>query len=137
MYAGLLTFLGGTAVLLVAAVVQGMVGALPAMTWPPADRWWLYTGGLFGMAFVVAAALVVQRIGVLVLASAVVAGQLLGALALDAATGGLDIGWATIAAVLAVLAAVLLALDTTPASPKPLEEQLAGLSAVRSPYLPH
>lgn len=44
---------------------------------------WLYTGGLLGAIFIAGAALVVARIGVLVLSVAVVAGQLIGAMMID------------------------------------------------------
>ena len=44
---------------------------------------WLFTGGILGSLFIAGSALVVARIGVLVLGVSVVAGQLLGALLID------------------------------------------------------
>ncbi|MCW2502573.1 MAG: hypothetical protein JWO79_857 [Actinomycetia bacterium] len=49
--------------------------------------WWLYLGGLPGVIVIAVAAATVRRIGVLVLGLAGVAGQLTGALAIDAAGG--------------------------------------------------
>jgi transporter family-2 protein len=55
----------------------------------PAEPW-LYAAGLIGIAVIATAARVVGQVGVLVFSLASVAGQLLGALALDALTGGPD-----------------------------------------------
>lgn len=49
---------------------------------------WLYAAGLIGIGVIATAARVVGQVGVLVFSLASVAGQLLGALALDALTGG-------------------------------------------------
>jgi transporter family-2 protein len=58
----------------------------------PVDRLptqpWLYAAGLIGIGVIATAARVVGRIGVLVFSLASVAGQLVGALALDALTAG-------------------------------------------------
>lgn len=53
----------------------------------PAEAW-LYAAGLIGIGVIATAARVVGRIGVLVFSLASVAGQLVGALALDALTAG-------------------------------------------------
>jgi transporter family-2 protein len=53
----------------------------------PPSTWWLYTGGLLGIALISSAAVLVQVHGVLVLGLCTVAGQVLGALAIDATTG--------------------------------------------------
>jgi transporter family-2 protein len=55
----------------------------------PAEPW-LYAAGLIGIAVIATAARVVGQVGVLVFSLASVAGQLLGALALDALTSGPD-----------------------------------------------
>lgn len=49
----------------------------------PAGPWWLYTGGMVGVAFIATAAWVVQRLGVLLFVLLSVSGQLAGALVLD------------------------------------------------------
>lgn len=74
-------FAVGTVVLVVAFLVHlGITGppaALPA-------QWWLYTGGAIGCAFIAAAAVLVRVTGALVLSLAMIAGQLVCAVALDA-----------------------------------------------------
>ncbi|WP_338079789.1 DMT family transporter [Antrihabitans stalactiti] len=76
-----LNFAVGTVALVVVLcgvfLVRGLPSALP-------DELWLYTGGALGVAFIAAGALVVRWIGVLLLGLAAVAGQVIGAVALDA-----------------------------------------------------
>lgn len=75
-----LNFVTGTTVLGVALVVHGL-----AVGWPsslPTEPW-LYIGGAVGALFIAGSALVVRTTGVLVLGLSMVAGQLVGALALD------------------------------------------------------
>jgi bacterial/archaeal transporter family-2 protein len=67
--------------LLLAAVVDVAIKGLPAQ-WP--GEWWLYVGGLIGIFVISGSVLVVRTIGVLMLSLAMVAGQLLGAVLLDA-----------------------------------------------------
>jgi len=108
--ATLVNFAGGTAVLaagwLAAAPLRDGTAALPANPL-------LYLGGVFGVAFVAIAALVVRWIGVLMLGLAALNGQLLASLLLDAllpaSSGGLTVG--TVAgAVLAMVAIVVASL---------------------------
>ena len=77
--AAFVSFAGGTLVLAltVAATGQGY-----GRHWPSA--WWLYTGGVAGAIYIVLAAAVVHRLGVLTVSLATVAGQLLAAVCLDA-----------------------------------------------------
>jgi transporter family-2 protein len=71
-----------TVVVLAQLAVRGApVDRLPAQPW-------LYAAGLIGIGVIATAARVVGRIGVLVFSLASVAGQLVGALALDALTAG-------------------------------------------------
>lgn len=78
--ATLVNFTGGTAVLLVAAVVHvGVVGAPNA---PPTDPW-LYLGGLCGVVYIFLGAAIVAHTGVLLLGLGSVIGQLVAALAID------------------------------------------------------
>ncbi|ATL64963.1 DMT family transporter [Nocardia terpenica] len=78
--ATLMNFLGGTVALI--AVESPVVAAQGLPTRPPTEPW-LYLGGLLGVTFIALAALVVRRIGVLLLGLASVAGQLSTALVLD------------------------------------------------------
>lgn len=102
--ATLVNFLVATVLLAVAAGVEVLVNGLPRV--PPEDLL-LYLGGPLGIAFVVSAATLVGRTGVLLFTLATVGGQLLGALVLDLTvpTGGGPPGWGTVAGTaLAVLA---------------------------------
>ena len=78
--ATLVNFLFGTLVLLVVLLVSLPFVAWPAV-WP--SQWWLYAGGAVGALFIAIQVFTVNRIGVLALAVSLVAGQVLGALALD------------------------------------------------------
>jgi len=82
-------FLVGTS-LLVLLMVMSL--ALPGDLHTPPATWWLYSGGLIGIAFISAAAVLVQVRGVLVLGVCTVAGQVLGALGIDLATGQAHVG---------------------------------------------
>jgi transporter family-2 protein len=82
-------FLVGTSLLLVLAAGSLM---LPGELQAPPRTWWLYTGGLMGIAFISAAAVLVRVHGVLMLGLCTVAGQVLGALAIDAVAGQGHIG---------------------------------------------
>ena len=78
--ATVLNFFFGTLALLVVFAVSLVFVALPS-EWPGA--WWLYSGGLLGAGFIAIQAFTVNRIGVLALGVSLVAGQIIGALALD------------------------------------------------------
>jgi transporter family-2 protein len=84
--ATLVNFVVGTAALaLVVLVAVAPRGGLPTGHWPGPGQWYLYLGGPIGALFVGVAAVIVRRLGVLRLGLAVIAGQLAGALAVDAA----------------------------------------------------
>lgn len=76
----LFNFIAGSAILLVIWVVHVMLSgfgqALPA-------TWWYYLGGPFGIVFIALGAILVARVGVLLAAMGMIAGQLLGSLFLD------------------------------------------------------
>lgn len=78
--AALISFTGGTIALL---AVVGATGQALHRHWP--HEWWLYTGGLAGAVYIVLAAAVVHRLGVLTVSLATVAGQLVAAVCLDVA----------------------------------------------------
>ena len=103
-----LNFLTGSVALVLAALVHGvLVGFALDLPGNP----WLYTGGLIGCIFIAGAALVVRTTGVLMLGLCIVAGQLLGALALDllAPTQGHPLGVTTLAGTALALVAVVIA----------------------------
>jgi transporter family-2 protein len=77
--AALVSFTGGTVVLLPIVLVTGQAFG---RSWP--GTWWLYTGGLAGALYIALAAAVVHRLGVLTVSLATVAGQLVAAVLLDA-----------------------------------------------------
>lgn len=86
-----LNFLTGVAFLLVVNVVAWQ----PLSPLPHAPgQWWLYTGGVIGVAYIAVASVLVQRIGVLMFTATSVGGQLLGSLAIDLAypTPGVVLG---------------------------------------------
>jgi transporter family-2 protein len=113
--ATLTNFLVGTAVLVVVMLVHAA-----SVGWPtefPTEPW-LYAGGAVGCVFIAAQAVLVRRVGVLVLALGLVAGQLATALALDLLlpTSARPVGLATIGGtVLALVAVVLASLRRRPA----------------------
>lgn len=79
--ATVVNFAGGTAVLVVAALVHGaIVGAPRAL---PADPW-LYLGGPIGVVYIFLSSVIVQRTGVLVLGLGSVVGLLTTSVILDA-----------------------------------------------------
>ena len=75
-------FVSGSAVLLVTwvsvSLVQGGL-SVPQLS----TTWWHYLGGPAGVVFIVLGALLVTRVGVLLAAMGMIAGQLIGSLLLD------------------------------------------------------
>ena len=84
--AALVNFTVGLLVLAAVTAGAAAAGLLPAPSWPGNPL--LYAGGLGGTVFVGVAALTVRSLGVLRMALAAVAGQLLGAVGLDLAAPG-------------------------------------------------
>ena len=101
--AALVSFAGGTLVLAVTVLASGQIFG---RHWP--HEWWLYTGGLAGVIYIVLAAAVVHRLGVLTVSLATVAGQLLAAVCLDAfwPAPGTTLRAATVAGALLTVVAV-------------------------------
>jgi transporter family-2 protein len=79
--ATLINFATGTAALLLVFAIDLVLRGLPH---PLPHELWLYTGGMFGLVFIPIATVVVARIGVLLMGLSMIAGQIVGALALDA-----------------------------------------------------
>jgi bacterial/archaeal transporter family-2 protein len=104
-------FAVGTAALVVVYAVVAAVRGVPER-WPP--EWWLYIGGPLGIVFVLAAVAVVRVIGVLLLGLGLIAGQVLGSLALDAVAPARGDGPAVNTVVGAVLTLVAVAVAALP-----------------------
>jgi bacterial/archaeal transporter family-2 protein len=106
--ATLVNFLAGTALLwivwLVKLAVAGAGNPLPG-------EWWYYLGGPMGCVFIGVGALLVRSLGVLVTGLGMIAGQLLGSLALDVAlpVPGTVVALPTVLGTLLTLAAIVLA----------------------------
>jgi transporter family-2 protein len=104
--ATLINFVVGTAALVLA---YGAFSQHHVKAWPGVDQWWLYAGGLLGVVFIAMAAVVVRTLGVLRLGLATVAGQLVGAILLDALTPASShrVGVATVVAAVLTFVAVV------------------------------
>jgi transporter family-2 protein len=76
--ASLVSFTAGTLLLLVAVLFRG---DFAGVSWP--HTWLMYVGGLLGAVYIALAAAAVQRLGVLRISLATVAGQLAGGVVLD------------------------------------------------------
>jgi transporter family-2 protein len=112
-----LNFFFGTLVLLLVFVGSLFVLPLPE-NWPVA--WWLYAGGILGAGFIAIQAFTVNRIGVLALGVSLVAGQIVGALALDwwfpVASTGITV-WTVAGATLALIGSAVVTLTKRPPRP--------------------
>ena len=107
--AGLVNFVMGTAVLLIAYAVSAALRGFPDHL--PRGPWWIYVGGSLGIVFIALGAAVVRYTGVLLLGLGMIAGQVTGALLLDQIVPG-DAGrpgWNTVLGAVLTLAAVALA----------------------------
>jgi transporter family-2 protein len=101
-------FTMATAALLVAGVVDVLVKGLPVAL---PHEWWLYVGGLLGIFVIAGSVFVVKVIGVLLLGMSMVAGQLVGAVLLDAfvPTAGATLTSASVLGTVITLVAVVVA----------------------------
>ncbi|HWG94075.1 MAG TPA: DMT family transporter [Mycobacteriales bacterium] len=109
--ATLVNFVVGTTALLAGLAVAVLLRGAADGDWPGPGQWYLYLGGPIGATFVGVAAVVVRRTGVLRLGLAVVAGQVVGALALDLAVPVTSTGIATTTVVSAALTLVAVAVS--------------------------
>lgn len=110
--AGLVNFVVGlTALLLIFAIQRAVRGDVFHALPDPTSRPWLYCGGLMGLIFVVGSAWAVRALGVLLLALLVIAGSLVGAVAVDlvAPTSGGHFSLNVVVGVVMTLVAVALA----------------------------
>lgn len=106
--ATLVNFVAGCIVLWAAFAVKLAVAG-PANPLP--GEWWYYLGGPMGCVFIGLGALLVRSLGVLVTGLGMIAGQLLGSLALDLVlpAPGTIVAPATVLGTLLTLAAIILA----------------------------
>jgi transporter family-2 protein len=104
--AALVSFAVGTATLFAVAGALAAIGHLPSIHRPPNPV--LYIGGLLGVVYIVIAAALVERLGVLRLTLGTVSGQVVGALLIDAIAPapGLRLTVAVVAGALLTLVAV-------------------------------
>lgn len=79
-----MNFIVGFSVLAVASAVVLAAGNAPKEI--PSEPW-LYSGGLFGVAFILVSALIVSRLGVLLLSLSTLIGNMGGSLVIDAISG--------------------------------------------------
>lgn len=123
--ATLVNFAVGTAVLVVVMVVHAASAGWPAAM---PEEPWLYAGGAIGCVFIAMQAALVRRVGVLVLALGIVAGQLAAALALDLLlpTSDHGVGVATIGGTVLALVAVGVSSVRRPARHAAAEPVSAG-----------
>ncbi|MBD1593594.1 DMT family transporter [Arthrobacter sp. S1_S22] len=106
--ATLVNFIAGSVVLWTAYAVKVSVGG-PGNPLPA--EWWYYLGGPMGCVFIGLGALLVRSLGVLVTGLGMIAGQLLGSLALDVVlpAPGTIVAPATVLGTILTLAAIILA----------------------------
>lgn len=101
--ATLVNFIGGTAILVTAALIHVAAVGMPRPL--PADPW-LYLGGVIGVSYIFLSAALVIHTGVLLLGLGAVAGQLVTAFALDALwPADAGPGWITALVMVAVAGA--------------------------------
>ena len=79
--ASFVSFAVGTAFLLLLLALHTGTGGSAVSTAP--QEWWLYTGGAIGVVFIAAGAFLIAHLGVLLFGLCQIAGQVLGAIALD------------------------------------------------------
>jgi bacterial/archaeal transporter family-2 protein len=114
-----INFVVGTSALVIAFLAWGAPFA------PLPSEPWLYLGGILGMTFIGIAAAIVRVIGVLLLSLGMIAGQIAGAVVIDAvAPGGAGTPTAaTLAGAALTLVAVTIAAWSRPTSPSSRQDQ--------------
>lgn len=103
---------GAAALVVVVAALAGAGHGVPALP----TRWWLYSGGPMGLAFVAVVAAAVRVVGVLLVSLATVAGQVVGAVLLDAfaPVAGQAVRPLTVVGAAATVVAVVVAVRSGP-----------------------
>lgn len=107
--ATLFNFVSGTILLVVVWAIK-LISAGPGTGSLPTE-WWYYIGGPLGVAFIGLGAVLVTKVGVLLAAMGMIAGQLIGSLILDLVfpAPGTVVTLATVAGTLLTLLAVVVA----------------------------
>lgn len=107
--ATLFNFVSGTVLLLLVWGIKLLINGPGAGELP--TEWWYYIGGLLGCVFIGVGAVLVTKVGVLLAAMGMIAGQLLGSLALDllVPAPGSIVTTATVLGTVMTLVAVVLA----------------------------
>jgi transporter family-2 protein len=114
-----LNFLVGTA-LLVLFALSTLAGAADLSA--PPTTWWLYVGGVLGLVFITAAAVLVRVLGVLVFGLSAIAGQVITALLIDLVLDDIAVGALTVAGAALTLVGVAVAtLPTRVGRPAPAD----------------
>jgi transporter family-2 protein len=80
-WAGFVSYLGGTACMLILALV--LRDAVPLMGDIERSNWWAWTGGFFGAIYIAVSILLVSRLGAAFFVALLVAGQMLGSITFD------------------------------------------------------
>lgn len=85
-FAALISFLSGLFLLLIMLPAAAWLGiySLPSMSLLLSTKWWMWTGGIFGMIMVFGSILLPRKIGFAAYFSMLVAGQLVGSVIADA-----------------------------------------------------
>jgi transporter family-2 protein len=110
-------FIVGTAVLLACLALSTLADGQFAEHLPAEPV--LYAGGVMGVAFIWLAAVLVKVHGVLVLGLAMIAGNVMGAEAIELSGGDARIGWVGVLAGALTILGVLIAVLVRPGSPVP------------------
>lgn len=111
--ATLTSSIGGTILISLIAGGSWIVGGLDGYGFPGSSNWWMYLGGPVGAGITFCAAWAVRRLGTFRLTLAVVAGQMVTALVVDAFSG-IGLSPITVAsAIIMVLATLLVAQQPT------------------------
>jgi len=109
MTATLMSFIGGTAVLVVVAAISIAIGGMPRQL--PAEPW-LYLGGLLGFVYILLGATIVAHTGVLLLGLGSVLGQLVTSVVIDVLWPASEVPalWQLLAMIAVATASVVVAL---------------------------
>jgi transporter family-2 protein len=80
-WAGFVSYLGGTLCMLVLALLMRV--AVPLIAAVARSNWWAWSGGFFGAVYIAVSILLVPRLGTATFMALLIAGQMLASLAFD------------------------------------------------------
>ena len=81
LYGALVSFIGGIACTVIALAV--IRPAFPSLAQIGSTPWWAYTGGVLGAVFVLTTLFMVPKLGVVLMMTALISGQMVGSLFID------------------------------------------------------